>query len=109
MIRGYLKFRPGDLIKISGFPPVVFVITEVHLVSEAYSSPVYKLVSDEVVELASRRTYYRIYYACENEVQIIAPSLQEVPLEDWASLIHLLHPQLQHRVRQWIQSFDPVI
>ena len=36
------------------------------------------------------------------EVMWVADSLESVPLEDWASLAHLLHPKLKTRVHEWI-------
>ena len=39
-----------------------------------------------------------------DELTLIASSLEAVPLEDWASLAHLLHPKLKERVEKWISQ-----
>ena len=39
-----------------------------------------------------------------NEIEFISSSLEAVPLEDWAGLIHLLHPKLRTKVQEWLQS-----
>ena len=94
-------FQPGNLVLVDREgSPTVFIISEVKVISSLSANPILKIISDEVVTISEGKSSNRMYYLYEDEVKLVSPSIQEVPLEDWASLIHLLHPQLRFRVQE---------
>ena len=45
-----------------------------------------------------------LFWRRQNEISLVAHSLESVPLEDWAGLAHLLHPKLKMRVEEWLKK-----
>jgi len=108
------KFKVGNLVEISAgawreliFPLAmtdfrIFIIGYVDKVFHPFRENVflYRLVPDQTI---------RAIFLYEDEVKVIAPSFQELPLEDWAGIAHLLHPELKIRVQEWLrfgQAYD---
>jgi len=49
------------------------------------------------------------HFILYEEIIWAVSSLENVPLEDWAGLAHLLHPKLKTRVEEWLKKSNQVV
>ena len=85
------KLQPGNLVI---WYKVIYTIQEVKLTLTGKTS----LLSFEEIEDLG------YFWTLPRDVFLVASSLEAVPLEDWAGLVHLLHPKLKERVEKWLSQ-----
>ena len=93
------KLQPGSLVLVDSNLQNTFTVFTVREIYQDDPVVLY-LTTQEMYETTGR--FWPV--VVEEISSLIAPSLEAVPLEDWAGLAHLLHPKLKERVKQWLSQ-----
>ena len=90
------ELRPGALIRICvdlDYTSSIDVICTFNKIDDFRAAS----VQIDCQEIGS------FWFDLDVEIFLVAPSMEALPLEDWAGLAHLLHPKLQKRVLEWFK------
>jgi len=100
------EIQPGNLIRVT-----IFTFPERHF---GQIEQIEQILTCRSLELGKHHWERKILRVEEfsrpldfrrgRNLTLIARSLEEVPLEDWSGIAHLLHPKLRIRVQEWIQK-----
>ena len=100
------NLQPGALLLVKCWGHDGFYRSLIFTLKDTHPPLIFFWGREDVSQVSylTGQEFERHYFFSHREVTLIAPSFESVPLEDWASLAHLLHPKLKERVEKWLMS-----